>query len=558
MGALMDTLDGSRSGLIPRKIQGMTQISTPLYEKLLASSANRGEGPPARASASVVLWRRGGSGGREDGLEVYWVRRSPAMRFMGGWHAFPGGGLSRSDAGIPISGLPGGLTKTTFTEPSPGLDEEQKNALGVDLVPGLSVCVARELFEELGLLLTESAVATSAEQLRHARQQLLAKEVKFAELVERESWRLSADALTFAGRWMTPPLAPMRFDNRFFLLHWPADKAVQPVLEGGEHDIGEWIDPSVALGQWQAGEVITSPPILHLLKVLAEDGPEAGLIRLRDPRETNLGPLRRIEFRPGVVLLPLPTPTLLPATHTNAFLLGREEVVLIDPASRFPAQIERLQQAVKAAGEQGRRVSAIWLTHHHPDHVGAVNEMRQMLDVPVLAHPATAERLRPVGIPVDGELHDGQRVVLAGSPPFPVRVIHTPGHAQGHLSFYDETYGSLLIGDLIAGIGTIVIDPPEGDMDDYLKSLESMMELAPKTIFPSHGPVVLNTVEKLCEYRDHRLLREERVMKSWQAGLRTTGEIVKKVYSDVPLQVHPVAERQIEAHLVRLRKLGCI
>jgi glyoxylase-like metal-dependent hydrolase (beta-lactamase superfamily II) len=95
-------------------------------------------------------------------------------------------------------------------------------------------------------------------------------------------------------------------------------------------------------------------------------------------------------------------------------------------------------------------------------------------------------------------------------------------------------------------------------MDEYLRSLERMIELAPKTLFPAHGPVVLESVAKLTEYRDHRLWREERIVEAWREGLRTPRAMVARVYEDVPAEVHPVAERQIEAHLVRLRRLGRI
>ena len=532
----------------------MSQIPATLYEKLLAETGGRSSGPAPRVSASVIPWRRNAAGE----LEVYWVRRSAAMKFMGGWHAFPGGGLAREDAEVPVTGRPRAVPEGGFTEPMPGLDDKMRGVLTPDLAPGLAVCVIRELFEETGLLLAEAAGDADPERKLQARRDLLEKKAGFAEVVAREGWRLTAGDLVFAGRWLTPPLAPLRFDNRFFLLEWPAERHEQPVLMGGEHDVGEWIPPAAALERWRSGEVIASPPILHALTVLAEDGPEKGLTRLQDPSEANLGPMRRIEFRPGVILLPLETPTLPPASRTNAFLLGREEVVLVDPATPFPDETERLRQVVAAVLDQGRKLRAIWLTHHHPDHVGAVNAMREAFEVPVLAHPATAERLAPRGIRVDGELADGDRVVLDGSPPFPVRVYHTPGHAPGHLCFYDETCGSLLIGDLIAGIGTIVIDPPEGDMDAYLSSLERMAELAPKTLFPAHGPVVLDPVKKLRDYRDHRLWREEKIVEAWQDGARSARDMVGRVYPDVPVQVHPVAERQIEAHLVRLRRAGRI
>jgi len=525
--------------------------STPLYEKLLAAARAPADEPAPRASVAVIPWRRT----PERGLEVFWVRRAPTMQFMGGWYAFPGGGVARRDAAVPVDGEPAETAAGRVTDPLPGLDEDARARLGPDLAPGVVPAALRELFEETGLLLTSPAGAPAPEALAPARRRLLAKEADFAALAAEQGWRLTAAPLVFAGRWLTPPVAPVRFDNRFFLLEWPADRRPQPELLGGEHDHGEWTAPAAAVERWEAGEAIAAPPIVHALRVLAEDGPEKGLARLHDPREADLGPMRRIEFRPGVVLLPLRTLTLPPATHTNAYLLGLGEVVLVDPASTLPGEVAALKQAVAAAQAQGRRVRAIWLTHHHPDHVGAVNAMREELGVPVLAHPATAERLAPRGIAVDGALHDGERVELAG---FPVRVFHTPGHARGHLCFYDERRGSLLAGDLIAGLGTIVIDPPEGDMDEYLRSLERMIELAPKTLFPAHGPVVLESVAKLTEYRDHRLWREERIVEAWREGLRTPRAMVARVYEDVPAEVHPVAERQIEAHLVRLRRLGRI
>lgn len=529
----------------------MPQISKPLYEQLL--SRGRGEVPvrPPRSSVSIVPWRRRGPGS----VEVYWVRRSPELAFMGGWHAFPGGGLSRSDVKVEIAGAPSGTAEGRITDPLPGLDEEARRELGPDIVPGILACGLRELFEETGILPVHGGEKADLAPLDPARRRLLAGEAGFASLLSDLGLRPTVEDLVFAGRWLTPPLSPIRFDNRFFLLEWPADRPLQPVVIPGELASGEWIDAAAALGLWESGEVITAPPILHLLRVLAEDGPEGGLDRLRNPEEANLGPMRRVEFRPGVVILPLATATLPPATHTNAFLLGRDEVVLVDPAPTDEAEVEVLASALRAVQEEGRRIRSIWLTHHHPDHVGAVNAMRELLRVPVEAHEHTAGHLRRRGIAVDSTLSGGERIEL-GSPPFPVRVLHTPGHARGHLAFYDESFGSLLIGDLIAGIGTIVIDPPEGDMDDYLRSLERMIELRPKTLFPSHGPVVLQAVEKLREYRDHRLWREGRIAEAWRDGLRELGEIVPRVYDDVPEALYPVAERQALAHMERLRRLG--
>jgi glyoxylase-like metal-dependent hydrolase (beta-lactamase superfamily II) len=93
-------------------------------------------------------------------------------------------------------------------------------------------------------------------------------------------------------------------------------------------------------------------------------------------------------------------------------------------------------------------------------------------------------------------------------------------------------------------------------MDQYLDSLARMAELKPRTLFPAHGPTVLAAVEKLEEYRRHRLEREAQVLAAWEAGQRSAREMVAGIYPDVPVAVHPVAERQVEAHLARLRKSG--
>ena len=236
--------------------------------------------------------------------------------------------------------------------------------------------------------------------------------------------------------------------------------------------------------------------------------------------------------------------------------------MLIDPGAVDPAENARLLGALEGVRARlGRRVTAIWLTHHHPDHIGGVQTMRQALNVPVLAHGLTAERVAGDGITVDGLLVDDQRIELAGTTSAEsmwVRVLHTPGHASGHLAFLDEARGTLIAGDLVSALGTVVIDPPEGNMDDYLASLARIRALSPRVLLPAHGSALIDPEKTLRETIEHRLQREQKVAAAWRSGLHDPVGMVDAVYDDTPDAARPLAVRQIRAHLERLERRGLL
>lgn len=516
-----------------------------LYERVLA--AGGGALPPAkppRPSAAVVLWREA-----RGGLEVFWLRRGRALPFMGGWHAFPGGAIDRSDAALPLAGTPRHPRPEAATPPAPG----SPPPADPDLAPGVAAGALRELFEETGLLVLAGGELAGRETLRA---RLLSGGGGLDAALAEGGRALDASRLDFAGRWLSPPFTPVRFDNRFFLLEWARGDG-EPEVAPPESESGEWIAPARALDAIAHGDAMAAPPIVHLLQVLAEAGPVAGIPRLIDPAEADLGPLRRIELRPGILLFPLAAATLPPSSHTNCFLVGTGDALLVDPGSPFPAENERLLAALDAARARlDRRAIAILLSHHHPDHVGGAAELARRTGLPVWAHAATAERVAPLGIAVARRLAGGEEIALGGAPATTVRVHHTPGHARGHLALEIVERGDLLCGDLVAGFGTIVIDPPEGDMDAYLDSLERMRALRPRTLFPSHGPAILDADGKLVEYLRHRLAREEQIHGLWRAGVREPAAMLADVYPDVIPAARPLAERQIVAHLERLERQG--
>jgi glyoxylase-like metal-dependent hydrolase (beta-lactamase superfamily II) len=140
-----------------------------------------------------------------------------------------------------------------------------------------------------------------------------------------------------------------------------------------------------------------------------------------------------------------------------------------------------------------------------------------------------------------------------------LRTLFTPGHARGHLCLYDERTGALLSGDNVVGFGSVLIEPNDGNMRDYLASLERMRGL-PKlsVLFGGHGPPVANPYEKIDQYIEHRLEREANILQAVREGASTPAEIVARVYTDVNPKALPMAERAVLAHLEKLEGEGLV
>ncbi len=473
-----------------------------------------------RASAVVLLVR-----GEGVALETFWVRRSDAVSYMPGFRAFVGGTVNPEDAELPVEG-----------EPDAGRRE-------------LMACALREAFEEAGVLVGV-ADAGSPQRLAEARRRLLEGEATFPALAREHGWRFPADALAWAGRWVSPVFAPRGFETDYFLARVPEGQEAS--VRVGELTDGEWVRPLDAIRRWQEGGETFAAPILWSLITLAE-GEERLAERLIEAPRRSGQPVRRIELKWGIVLHPMRTRPLPPATHTNAYLVGESEMALVDPGSGEPAELDALFDLIEILKRDGRRVTTILLTHHHPDHLGGVAAARQRLGVPVAGHAETGKHVR-----LDVVLADGDWIpLLPGKGSWNLRVVHTPGHARGHLCFLHPRTGSLLTGDHIpGGQGTVIIDPPEGDMADYVASLERLLAEPVETLFPGHGSPQGAAGRRIRGLIEHRRQREERVLAALHGTPRDLRALVARAYADTPRELWPYAERSLLAHLLQLEREG--
>jgi glyoxylase-like metal-dependent hydrolase (beta-lactamase superfamily II) len=238
----------------------------------------------------------------------------------------------------------------------------------------------------------------------------------------------------------------------------------------------------------------------------------------------------------SIVRVLAPNPDVLTLDGTNTWIVGNGPTIVVDPG---PDLRGHLDEVARSAG----RIAAVLVTHDHPDHAPSASSFAGEVDAPLFAFRLDGAR----------RLRDGQVFPAGGGE---LRAVLTPGHTSDHVAFFEPSARALFTGDAVLGRGTSFIDPPEGDLGRYLTSLRRMLELGPRTIYPGHGPIVLDATGKIREYLSHRQERENQIVQALAAGPRTVDDLVRQIYVDYPPDVRPLAARSVLAHLLKLETEG--
>lgn len=246
-----------------------------------------------------------------------------------------------------------------------------------------------------------------------------------------------------------------------------------------------------------------------------------------------------------VALVRAPNPGPFTGPGTNSWVFGEDEVVVIDPGPLDEGHLERLAEVARARG----RVAAVLCTHHHIDHLEGAAHFCELVEAPLGRFHLRVESAGEL------PLEDGDRV-LAGRTS--LVALHTPGHASDHLCFHADRERLLFTGDHVLSGTTSVVWPPDGDMTQYMRSLEVVEQLGPAWILPGHGDPVEDPIPHVQGLIAHRQARERQVLEALRSRASSPAELVPVMYRDYPRDIWPAAAQSLLAHCLKLTSEGLL
>jgi len=334
---------------------------------------------------------------------------------------------------------------------------------------------------------------------------------------------------------VSPDFNPVRFSTRFFQIR--LKEKVDFKIDYNEASWAQWKTFGEFLKMYEEGKILV---VSSILKVLREEND------FNFSYDSN-NHVPMIESLKGVKqFMPL-SHTIMPAERTNAFLIGE---TLIDPSPRSDLELEKLRTSLRQI-----EIKKIMITHHHPDHHERSVQLAAELKVPLLMSLDTHQRIKSRwGKDYFAEvsvIHLKEGDVICKWLHQDVTIYEIPGHDEGHLGLAPLDLSWFIAGDLFQGVGTVVIGGDEGDMKKYFETLQKVIALNPRVIFPSHG-IGLGGVAILERTLEHRCVRENRILKLIRDGLNED-EVLKEIYAGIDKELWPLARQNIRKHLDKLR-----
>ncbi|MDM0011168.1 MBL fold metallo-hydrolase [Variovorax sp. J22P168] len=542
---------------------------------------------PVRPAATVLLLRD-----TPEGVEVLMTRRSENASFAPGAYVFPGGRIDEGDT------------------PARAIATRRRTQSRVQLTQ--AIAAIRESFEELGVLLAHhpDGRPVSAAEVATMDRSTASSTVAFADQCVARGLLLSTDQVWTFAHWITDRDLPKRFDVPFLVARMPEGQT--PSADETEQFEPCWVRPADALERHAAGSFFLIFPTVRTLERLAAYATVDAVLEACAGRTAGEGPLWTSCPRGGVLggqevrymehesafgelamvspdgqlfhaldwqceqpvpllrnvqRLTAPNPSAMTGPGTNSYIVGDAETgyIVIDPGPNDFDHIGRLWRATNGD------IRMIVCTHSHADHSPGALPLQKLCKTrpPILGLPSAPTARATARFAPDRALKDGERLTLdvqaigdAGetlAPLHTLRVIHTPGHAANHLCLLLEEDGLLFSGDHILNGSTTVVDPPDGNMDAYLASLDKLDAACARGkvefILPAHGYVLGEARTAIATLKAHRLKREAKiaaVMREAPEG--TPEEWLPKAYDDVPERMWPVAARSLAAHVERIRQ----